>query len=340
MLFTKTDFYIRYNTRPKNAKTENGGILIMQQLETVGKIRENMKKTMVGKDRVIDLMLIALICSGHVLIEDVPGLGKTALVSALADSLGCSFKRIQFTPDVLPSDITGFNIYNMNTGKKEFQPGLIMNNIILADEINRTTPKTQSALLEAMQERQVTVEGATIKLKRPFMVLATQNPVDMAGTYPLPEAQLDRFLMKISIGYPSAEEELGILLQHKTGQSYLKTSPVASAEDVVLLQDSLYDIHCGSDIMRYIISVAEKTRSHPEVLVGVSPRGSIALFHAACAHAMISGREYCTPDDVKAVAIPVLQHRIVVKSRISQRNISAVKVVEEVLSSVDVPRAR
>ena len=174
----------------------------MQQLETVGKIRENMKKTMVGKDRVIDLMLIALICSGHVLIEDVPGLGKTALVSALADSLGCSFKRIQFTPDVLPSDITGFNIYNMNTGKKEFQPGLIMNNIILADEINRTTPKTQSALLEAMQERQVTVEGATVKLKRPFMVLATQNPVDMAGTYPLPEAQLDRFLMKISIGYP------------------------------------------------------------------------------------------------------------------------------------------
>lgn len=303
-------------------------------------IRDNIRQVIVGKDRVIDHLLISLLCSGHVLIEDMPGLGKTTLVSALAASLGCSFRRIQFTPDVLPSDITGFTMFNLKTGEQELHPGSIMHQIVLADEINRTSPKTQSALLEVMQENQVTIDGHTYPAPSPFMVLATQNPVEMAGTYPLPEAQLDRFFMRISMGYPSHEEEMRILQNHRTRHSALKLQPVASAADVLELQRMVDSIFCAAPLMDYITSIVEATRSLGEVLMGVSPRGSIALMQAARGCALLYGRTYVLPDDVQRMAFPVLCHRLIMRSHAAVRRQTPESVIDAILRTIPVPAVR
>lgn len=303
-------------------------------------IRQNIQQVIIGKDRVIDHLLISLLCSGHVLIEDMPGLGKTTLVSALAASLGCSFRRIQFTPDVLPSDITGFTMFNLKTGEQELHLGSIMNQIVLADEINRTSPKTQSALLEVMQENQVTIDGKTYPAPAPFMVLATQNPVEMAGTYPLPEAQLDRFFMRISMGYPTHGEELNILNSHRTRQNAVKLQAVASAADVLDMQKALDDILCAPPVLDYIVSIVEATRALNDVLLGVSPRGSIALMQAAKGAALLEGRRYVLPDDVQRMAFPVLCHRLVMRTRAGMNRQTPESVIDAVLRTVPVPSAR
>lgn len=310
----------------------------MDFTQTINDIRQNIKKVIVGKDGVIDLLMVSLLCSGHVLIEDLPGLGKTTLASALASSLGCSFRRIQFTPDVLPSDITGFTMFNLKTGEQELHHGSIMNQIVLADEINRTSPKTQSALLEVMQENQVTIDGHTYPAPAPFMVLATQNPVELAGTYPLPEAQLDRFFMRIAMGYPAHQEEVRILAGHRSRQAAVKLQPVTSAEQVIALQRLVDEVTCSAPVMDYIVSLAEATRSQPDVLMGVSPRGSIALMQAAKGCALMSGRRFVLPDDVQRMAFPVLCHRIIMRSRaagLARQTPEA--VVNTALRSVSVP---
>lgn len=312
----------------------------MDPIKCLEAIRKNMKKAVVGKEAIIDQLLIALICSGHVLVEDLPGLGKTTLVSSLAASLGCEFQRIQFTPDVLPSDITGYSMVQMQTGEQIFRPGSIHHQIILADEINRASPKTQSALLEAMQERQVTVDGKTYPLPKPFMVLATQNPVEMAGTYPLPEAQMDRFLMRVSVGYPSHEEELAIVRSRRSVTKALQLEPVADVKDILAIQAFVEKVHVEEAVLEYIVALVETTRRAEGVLIGVSPRGSIALTQAACAAAILQGRDYVIPDDVKKLAVSVLAHRIVMKSRSGLEGASATDVVEKVLRTVKVPRSK
>ena len=312
----------------------------MNSGQCLSAIRDNMKKAVVGKDEVIDELLIALICSGHVLVEDLPGLGKTTLVSALASSLGCSFQRIQFTPDVLPSDITGFNMVQLQTGEQVFHPGSVHHQIILADEINRASPKTQSALLEAMQERQVTVDGKTYPLPQPFMVLATQNPVEMAGTYPLPEAQMDRFLMRISVGYPNHEEELDIVRRRRGVSEQVHLQPVAEVADILAIQNMLGDIHVDDAILEYIVHIVEVTRRMEGVLMGVSPRGSIALTKAACAAAILDGRSYVLPDDVKRMAVSVLAHRLVLKNRSGAEGTTAADVIAGILRDTRVPKMK
>lgn len=312
----------------------------MDTTQCLRAIRENIKKAVVGKDDVIDLLLVALLCSGHVLLEDLPGLGKTTLVSALADSLGCRFQRIQFTPDVLPADITGFNMYHMQTGEEIFHPGSIHNQMILADEINRASPKTQSALLEAMQERQVTVDGHTYALPHPFMVMATQNPVDMAGTYPLPEAQMDRFLMQIKMGYPTPVEEVDILRRHRSVTEKITLQAVATAEDVLAMQQQVGRVHMEPVVMAYIVELVTATRNREEVLMGASPRGTIALSQAACGFALLQGRAYVVPEDVKRLAPYVLAHRLIMKSRIGSSAVSAEDVIREIIRTIPVPRAK
>jgi len=311
-----------------------------QQIQLISDIRNNIRKVIVGKDTAVDLLLISLICSGHVLIEDIPGVGKTTLVSALAASLGCSFHRIQFTPDVLPSDITGFNMFNIKTGEKELYPGGVMNQIVLADEINRASPKTQSALLEVMQENQVTIDGVTYPSPAPFMVLATQNPIEMSGTYRLPEAQLDRFLMCVSMGYPSEDEERAILDNHRRGRVSERLSSVASADDVLALQSSLDKIVCSPAVTDYIVQLIKATRSFDGVRVGASPRGSIALMQAAKGCALLCGRDYVLPDDVQSMAHPVLGHRLILRSRNNVDSTPTHGIIHSVLKSVNVPAAK
>ncbi len=303
-------------------------------------IKRNMQKAVVGKDAVIDRLLIALICSGHVLVEDLPGLGKTTAVSALAASLGCSFQRIQFTPDVLPSDITGFNVVRLQSGDTVFHPGSVHNQIVLADEINRASPKTQAALLEAMQERQVTVDGVTYPLPQPFMVLATQNPVEMAGTYPLPEAQLDRFLMQIHMGYPTRAEELEILRSHRSVTDRVPLEPVADSADILEMQRTLPSIRVDEALMEYMVQVVETTRSTEGVALGVSPRGSIALMRASCGRAILAGRDYVLPEDIQELAPCVLAHRMVMKNRSGAPGTTAEDVVADILRSLRVPKVR
>ncbi len=303
-------------------------------------IKRNMQKAVVGKDAVIDRLLIALICSGHVLVEDLPGLGKTTAVSALAASLGCSFERIQFTPDVLPSDITGFNVVRLQSGDTVFHPGSVHNQIVLADEINRASPKTQAALLEAMQERQVTVDGVTYPLPQPFMVLATQNPVEMAGTYPLPEAQLDRFLMQIHMGYPTRAEELEILRSHRSVTDRVPLEPVADSADILEMQRTLPSIRVDEALMEYMVQVVETTRSTEGVALGVSPRGSIALMRASCGRAILAGRDYVLPEDIQELAPCVLAHRMVMKNRSGAPGTTAEDVVADILRSLRVPKVR
>ena len=303
-------------------------------------IKENIKKRVKGKDNIIELLLVSLICSGHVIIEDLPGLGKTTLASSLAESLGCDFQRIQFTPDVLPSDITGFKALDMKTGKEVFRKGSVHNQIILADEINRATPKTQSALLEAMQEGQVTVDGTTYPLPKPFMILATQNPIDMAGTYPLPEAQMDRFLMQLNVGYPTKEEERNIVLSNRNVTEKAKLSPVATAEQIIEIQNLIKEVHIDDKVLDYILNIVVATRSYEGVVTGASPRGSIALTNAACGLAILRGRSYVLPDDVKYLAPFVLAHRLIMKSRLGTAGLTAAGVIEDIIKSLPVPKVK
>lgn len=313
-----------------------------QALQFLKSLKTNLSKIMVGKDETIDMLLTALICGGHVLIEDLPGLGKTTLAAALAKSLSCTFKRIQFTPDVLPSDVTGFTTYNLSTGEKEVRFGAVMAQMVLADEINRTSPKTQSSLLEVMQEHQVTIDGTTYKLPEPFMVLATQNPSELTGTYPLPEAQLDRFLIKINMGYPTHEEEYTILSRHKQaaageGVSVKELEPVGTAEDVLSLRRAYQKVKCSEAVLNYIVQISQRSRENEQIALGVSPRGSIALMEASMARALLKGRSYVIPDDIKELAGPVLGHRVRLNLQASMKNHTAQEIMQEVVSSVAVP---
>ena len=303
----------------------------------VSALKQNIARAVVGKDEVVELLLTALLCEGHVLIEDVPGVGKTTLCSALARSLSCSFRRIQFTPDVTPSDITGFTMPSLS-GEMQFRPGAIMSQIVLADEINRTSPKTQSALLEVMEERQVTVDGVTYPLSRPFMVLATQNPVDFVGTYPLPEAQMDRFFMRISIGYPSVEDEMDILDRY-CGESSPMTSlgAVCTAEDVLAMQQQAKQIYCARELRAYVASICAATRESDYLTLGASTRAAIALLRASQGSALLCGRDYVIPEDVQRMAPSVLCHRFVLSADARMRGYTARQVLSELMADVRVP---
>jgi len=300
-------------------------------------IQENVSQVIIGKADVTELMLVALLVEGHVLLEDVPGIGKTTLAKALARSLDCSFARIQFTPDLLPSDVTGLNIYNQKRQDFEFRPGPVLNQMLLADEINRATPRTQSSLLEAMQEHQITVDGKTYQLPRPFIVIATQNPIELEGTFPLPEAQVDRFLMQLRLGYPSAEEEDEILRRYQRSDPLIDLRAVATAEDVLELQRQARDIHVSTDVRNYILQMARTTREHEAVDLGVSPRGTMALFKASQALAALRGRDYVIPSDVQHLCPPILAHRIYISPRIRLRGRTPAQVVAEITDTVPVP---
>ena len=304
-------------------------------------LKENVRRVIVGKDEAIELTLIALLCKGHVLIEDVPGVGKTTLAAALSRSLDCSFNRIQFTPDVTPSDVTGFTMYNAKTGEMEFRPGVVMTQILLADEINRTSPKTQSSLLEVMEEGQVTVDGVTHALPRPFMVLATQNPIDFVGTYPLPEAQMDRFFLRVSIGYPSIEEEMDVLDRFSGPQSPLKSlQPVCGAQEIIALQELVGTIYCSREVRSYVATIVAATREHPALQLGASPRGAIALVRAAQACAVLAGRGYILPDDVRRMAHSVLSHRLILTPESRMKGISAQALLSQLIDTLPVPGAK
>jgi MoxR-like ATPase len=310
-----------------------------EEVHTVAeRVVANVERVIVGKHAEVELALIALLCGGHVLIEDVPGVGKTMLARSLAKSVGCSFKRIQFTPDLLPSDVTGVTIYNQKTGEFEFRAGPVMAQIVLADEINRATPKTQSALLEAMEERQVTVDGVTHGLPMPFLVLATQNPIEYEGTFPLPEAQLDRFMMRISLGYPSRGDEITILASQLQAHPIEEIGQVISAEELQTLQQQIRSVYVDRPlVMQYIVDVATATREHQEVYLGASPRGSLALVVASQARAALHGRDYVIPDDVKALAPATLAHRLIVSPAARIRNVDTRLIVQEILDIVPVP---
>jgi MoxR-like ATPase len=304
------------------------------------RVVDNVERVIIGKRREVELALVALICGGHVLIEDVPGVGKTVLAKSIAASLGCHFKRIQFTPDLLPSDITGVSVYNQRTGVFEYRPGPIVANLVLADEINRATPKTQSALLESMEERQVTVDGETFPLPEPFIVLATQNPIEYEGTFPLPEAQLDRFLLRLALGYPGRAGELALLDRQARGHPLDALQQVADTRALKHAQRAVQEVYADPAVKEYIVLLAEATRSHEDVYLGVSPRGSLALFHAARALAGLRGRDYVLPDDVKELAVPALAHRLIVSPAARMKNIDGRDVVEDLLQLVPVPGAR
>ena len=308
----------------------------MQDLEK--RLKQNIGKVIVGKEDVVELMLIALLCQGHVLIEDVPGVGKTTLASALARSLDCSFRRIQFTPDITPSDITGFSIANFKTGELQYHEGLVMSQMVLADEINRTSPKTQSSLLEVMEEGQVTVDGITYKMPQPFIVLATQNPVDFVGTYPLPEAQLDRFFMRISIGYPTPEEETDILEKYSSAERPMEgLRPVCTAKDIQILQGEVAKVYASREVRVYISLIAAASRKYAGLQLGISTRGAISLLRASQARALLNDRDFVVPEDIQKMAAPVLAHRILLSPEARMRNISAERALQAVIASVQVP---
>lgn len=297
----------------------------------------NIERVIVGKRDVVELAIINLLCRGHLLIEDVPGVGKTMLARSLAVSLGGSFRRIQFTPDMLPSDVTGVSVYNQATKKFEFRPGPIMSDIVLADEINRATPKTQSALLEAMQERQVTVDGITHPLPPLFMVIATENPIEYEGTFRLPEAQLDRFLMRIQLGYPGRDDEVDVMDLQQFGHPINDLEPVVSSEEVLQAQDAIRAIYIAPTIKEYIVDLVRRTREHPDVYLGASPRGSLGLYRAGQARAVLQGRDYVLPDDIKALAASILGHRLILAPGAHLRDLDDKQVLSEVLQRIVVP---
>ena len=301
---------------------------------------DNISRVIIGKQQAVEQSVIALLCGGHLLIEDVPGVGKTMLARSVARSTGCTFGRIQFTPDLLPSDITGVTIFNQQSGEFEYRPGPIMAQMVLADELNRTTPKTQSALFEAMEEHQVTVDGVTHPLPRPDMVLATLNPIEYEGTFPLPEGQLDRFMLRISLGYPSREDEISVVSQQALQHPIETLEPVVSSDDILGLQEIVKQIHTENAITEYAVSLVTATRNHPDADLGASPRGSLALFRTSQALALIRGRDYVLPDDVKEMAIPVLGHRIIVPPSSRMRGVTGRMIVEAALEEVQVSGVR
>jgi len=301
------------------------------------RLRENIQKVIVGKDEVIDLTLVAVLCEGHILLEDVPGIGKTTLARALAASLGCTFRRIQFTPDLLPSDVTGLSWFNQKKQEFEFRPGPIISQVVLGDEINRATPRTQSALLEAMQERQVTIDGITHMLPRPFIVMATQNPVELEGTFPLPEAQIDRFLLRIAIGYPTEEEENAILERFRLYDPLPDLQPVTSPEEILGLQAERRQVRVEDTLRDFVVRVGRATRQHPEIELGASPRATLSLFQASQAWAAIQGRDFILPDDVKQMAPHVLTHRLMIAPQAQLRGRKPEELVSSIVDSVPVP---
>lgn len=321
----------------KILKIRRGFMTVSNINYVTNKIKDNIQKVIVGKDNVIELILTSILCSGHVLLEDVPGLGKTMLAKALAKSLNCTFKRIQFTPDLLPTDLIGINYYNQKTGEFQFKEGPIMSQIILADEINRATPRTQSSLLEAMEEHQVTVDGETYKLEEPFLVIATQNPVETAGTFPLPEAQLDRFFMQLSLGYPEFEEEFEILKRFNDNNPLEEIEPVVEAKEILKMRKDISKIYIEDDIVKYIISIVRATREHEDIELGVSPRGSIALYKGAKAYAALHGRNFVVPDDVKALVKPIFAHRIIVNEYAVVKERKADEILDSILNKVSTP---
>jgi MoxR-like ATPase len=316
----------------------------MENLQVITSLAErvisNVEKVIVGKRREVELTLIALLCEGHLLIEDVPGVGKTMLARAIAKSVGCSFRRIQFTPDMLPSDVTGVSVFNQKTREFEFRPGPVMAQIVLADEINRATPKTQSALLEAMEERQITVDGVTYPMERPFMVLATQNPIEYEGTFPLPEAQIDRFMMRLTLGYPSQADEMRVLELQRTHHPVEDIGQVVSAEELLAAQAAVKEVYVDDLIKEYIVELANATRRHPDIYLGVSPRGSLALFKAARAYAALQDRNYVIPDDIKALLEPTFAHRLIISPSARIKNVEPRGLVEQIAGSVPVPGTR
>jgi MoxR-like ATPase len=309
------------------------------QFDLCKRIIENVARVIVGKESSLELLMVALLADGHVLIEDIPGLGKTLIAKSLAKSIGASFKRVQFTPDLLPADITGFNVYNQQLGHFTFQPGPVMTHVLLADEINRTIPRTQSSLLESMEERQVTVDGKTYNLPHPFFVMATQNPIELEGTFPLPEAQLDRFLLRIRLGYPDRREEIAILERFQEQDPLTGLAPVATPGEIAGLQDARKRIHVSAPVREYITAIVGATRVNPALRLGASPRGSLSLMRAGQALAALHGRDYVLPDDVKSLAIPVLAHRLILRDEERLRGEVQDRMLDEIVRSTAVPAA-
>ena len=299
--------------------------------------RQQVERVIVGKSAVIDLILVALLCEGHVLLEDVPGMGKTVLAKSIARMLGCSFRRIQFTPDLLPSDVTGLSYFNQRTQDFEFRAGPVFAQIVLADEINRATPRTQSSLLEAMEERQVTIEGETRALPRPFLVLATQNPIELEGTFPLPEAQLDRFLLKLALGYPTLDEESTIVRRFRLASPLEDLVPVVSVDELLDMQRRCRAVYMSDAVEGYLIALVRATREHPSIELGASPRATLALYRTAQAHAAIHGRAFVLPDDVKQLAPAVLTHRLITRTQTRLRGMSRDALIAEIIASIPVP---
>lgn len=308
--------------------------------ELCEQIERNISKVIVGKHQTIELLLVALLGEGHILLEDVPGLGKTLIAKSLAKSIGGSFKRVQFTPDLLPADITGFNVYNQQAGQFSYQPGPVITNILLADEINRTIPRTQASLLESMEERQVTVDGQTFSLPCPFFVMATQNPIELEGTFPLPEAQLDRFLLKLHLGYPDKDEEIRILERFQEDDPMLKLESVVSPEQIKELQQARKKIHVSQPVREYIANIVRATRSNNSLRFGASPRGSIGLMRTGQALAALRGREYVLPDDIKYLAEPVLCHRLILKEEERLRGETSRHILTQIVNETEVPTAK
>ncbi len=313
---------------------------VTRPAEVLQSVLQNVEKVVVGKRAELELALVALAGQGHVLIEDVPGVGKTVMAKSLARSVGCTFKRIQFTPDLLPSDVTGVSIYNQRSGEFEFRPGPVVAQIVLADEINRATPKTQAALLESMEEQQITVDGVTHDLPDPFMVLATQNPIEYEGTFPLPESQLDRFMLRIRVGYPRRQDEIDILERQQRAHPVESLEPVTSAEELLDVQRAVREVFVDAQIRKYVVDLANATRDHPEVYVGASPRASLSLVRAAQALALLRGREFVTPDDVKMLAGPVFAHRVIVQPSARVKDVSGRTIVDDVAATLAVPGSR